>query len=90
MLLFFSFSKQKIYTVQNNNEAIGDFKKNGPNFNSNCYSIIYIQNKMFEEKGHTCNASESVFEGITFDYELNNGEKYFYIQEIEVYQVLFN
>ncbi len=45
---------------------------------------------MFEEKGNTCNISQSVFEGITSDYELNNGKQYFYIQEIEVYQVLFN
>ncbi len=45
---------------------------------------------MFEEKGYTCKSLLSLFEGITSDYELNNGEEYFYIQEIEVYQVLFN
>jgi hypothetical protein len=45
---------------------------------------------MFEEEGHTSLVSQSNYEGITLDYELNNGEQSFYIQEIEIYQVLFN
>ena len=45
---------------------------------------------MLVEKCYTCLISESYFEGMKIDYELNGGEKYFYIQEIEIYQVLFN
>ena len=86
----FSFSKQKIYTIKNNATAIADHKNYGPRFFGASYFVIHVPTKMFEERGNTCIASESVFEGITSDYELNNGEKFFYIQEIEVYQVLFN
>ena len=39
---------------------------------------------------HTCEMNQSYFTGITSDFEINNGEKYFIIQEIEVYQILYN
>ena len=45
---------------------------------------------MLVDKSYTCLISESYFEGMKIDYELNSGKKYFYIQEIEIYQVLFN
>ena len=44
---------------------------------------------MLDDKSNTCIASESYFEGFTNDYELNNGSKYFIIEEIEVFQVIF-
>ena len=40
------------------------------------------------EGANTCESSDSVYEGISKDYELNNGEKYFKLQEIEVYQIV--
>lgn len=86
----FSFSKQKIYTIKNNEIAIFDFKNYGPCFYGFPTFIIYVEKKMFEEEGHTSLASQSNYEGITLDYELNNGDEHFYIQEIEIYQVLFN
>ena len=45
---------------------------------------------MFDDNSNTCKKSESHFEGINIDYEINNGEFNFNIQEIEVYQVLYN
>ena len=42
---------------------------------------------MFEQ-ANTCESSDSHYEGITMDYELNNGEKNFKLQEIEVYQII--
>ena len=45
---------------------------------------------MMEDNANTCTISDSFFEGITNDYELNNGEQYFKIQEMEVYHTLFN
>ena len=45
---------------------------------------------MFDDQSHTCKRNESYFTGITSDFEINNGEKYFNIQEIEVYQILYN
>ena len=45
---------------------------------------------MLKEKSNTCSISQSYYEGITKDNELSNGDYYFNIQEIEIYQVLFN
>ena len=83
----FSLSKKKIYHSKKSQNAIFDDKSYGPYFSNH---MIHIENKMLENRSETCLASESYFEGITSDYEINNGEKYFYIQEIEIYQVLFN
>ena len=40
-------------------------------------------------EGNTCTASQSYYEGFTKDYELNNGEQFFKIEEIEIYQIVF-
>ena len=82
----FSFLKKKIYNSKKGENTVYDYKSNGPSFSCG----IYIYNKMLEDGGHTCSISISCFEGVTKDYEINNGDEYFYIQEIEVYQILFN
>jgi hypothetical protein len=83
----FSLSKKKIYNSKKCQNAIFDDKSYGPYFSNH---MIHIESKMLENRSETCQASDSYFEGIKSDYEINNGEKYFYIQEIEIYQVLFN
>jgi len=45
---------------------------------------------MLDDKGNTCAAFNCVYDGITSDYEINNGEQYFKVNEIEVFQILFN
>ncbi len=52
--------------------------------------MIHIPSKMFDGQSYICKMSQSYFNGITSDFEINNGEKYFNIQEIEVYQILYN
>ena len=41
---------------------------------------------------HCCKTSikDSTFEGLNSDYEVANGETNFYLQEIEVYKILFD
>ena len=86
----FSFSTKKIYNAKNNNEVIYDYSSYGPCFYSTPYLAICIESNMLEDKSYTCEINHNYFDGITIDYELNNGEKYFYVQEIEVYQILYN
>lgn len=45
---------------------------------------------MFDDSSYTNTISQSNFKGITMDYEINNGEKYFHVQEMEVYQILYD
>ena len=86
----FSCYNKKIYNIKKEQNAIMDFQSNGPCFYSNGDYIIYIPNKMFDDLSYTCSISSSYYEGMTMDYEINNGDKYFNIQEIEVYQILYN
>ena len=46
---------------------------------------------MFEEGGYTKENSScgKRFDGFSKDYKINNGDGKFYIQEIEVYQILY-
>ena len=46
---------------------------------------------MFADGGYIEDKSECylAFKGFLKNYEINSGEKKFYIQEIEVYQILF-
>lgn len=86
----FSFSKKKIYKVKAGKYAISDYTNNGPCFYGSSYYNINVPNKMMNNYSNTCPLSDSYYEGITKDYELNNGEFKFEVQEIEVYQILYN
>ena len=79
----FSVDRQKVYTVQKNEEAIGCYKLNGPDF---CGWQIVVHDNFLSNK--QCYTGEK---GVNFnteeDYELNGGEKYFGIDELEVFHV---
>ena len=84
---FFSCNLKKIYNVKRNKTAIYDEKNCGPIFGANT-TIINVYHKMFDCNCCTCSISDSCFEGLNSDYEINNGKSNFYLQEIEVFQVL--
>ena len=86
----FSVTKKKIYNVIKGKTAISDYNKKGPCFSSNGWYLININEKMFEANSNTCSASQSHYEGIAKDYEINNGECYFIVQEIEVFHISLN
>ena len=85
----FSLFTRKIYNIKRD---ICDYKNYGPCFEGDNEStwIIHIPSKMFVDQSYTCKMNQCYFNGITSDFEINNGEKYFNIQEIEVYQILYN
>ena len=79
----FSIDKQKVYNVIRNEEAIGCYKLNGPDF---CGWQIVIQDNFLTNKQCYTGEKETNFR-TDEDYELNGGEKYFGVQELEVFQV---
>jgi len=79
----FSIDKQKIYQVNKNEDAIGCYKLNGPDF---CGWQIVIQDNFLSNKQCYTGEKEMNFK-TEEDYELNGGEKYFGVQELEVFQV---
>ena len=81
---FISFDKKKIYPSKSNINSVA--------FDNSCF----IQTKPFTLLGnilsekYNCadkNKMNQYFEGFTEDYELNDGERDFYVKEFEVYQL---
>ena len=87
----FSFDKQKIYNIKKGKEAIYDKSDHGPffgNYNDG-YCIFTAQNQNLLKC--TCQIyANSPFDGFTSNYELNQGKSEFFIQELEVFEVLFS
>ena len=81
---FISFDKNKIYPVKSNQNSVS--------FDNCCF----IQTKPFvlignilTDKYSCCDKSKmnEYFEGFTEDFELNDGERDFYVKEFEVYKL---
>ena len=79
----FSIDINKVYDVIKNEEAIGCYKLNGPDF---CGWQIVIHDNFLNNKQCYTGEKEMNF-NTEEDYELNGGEKYFGILELEVFQV---
>ena len=86
----FSFLTKKIYNSKYNEKVICDHSNFGPYFNASYLGTILIESNMLENQSYTCDIKNSYFNGMSIDYELNNGVQCFFAQEIEVYQILYN
>ena len=78
----FSVDKNKIYEVIKNEMAIGCYPKFGPVF-FGCQIRIY--DNFFNKNSTTCHKKLNF--KTNEDYELNNGEQFFTVKDIEVYSV---
>ena len=84
----FSLNKMKIYeNLNKDNNVIRHYKDNGPffvggfvifdgNFNDNNSNYVYDKSSSF-----------NFFSDNEKEYEINNGEKYFHIKELEVFEI---
>ena len=83
----FSVNYQKIYENERKNEfAIWCNRNYGPTFKNNFFQIF--DNAL--QKGGYCSASHnSHFGGQNSDYEITGGESKFKINEIEVFEIIF-
>jgi hypothetical protein len=78
----FSVDKNKIYDVIKNEMAIGCYPKFGPVF-FGCQIRIY--DSFFNKNSTTCHKKLNF--KTNEDYELNNGEQFFTVKDIEVYTI---
>ena len=78
----FSIDKNKIYEVIKNDMAIGCYPKFGPVF-FGCQIRVY--DNFFNKNSTTCHKKLNF--KTNEDYELNNGEQFFTVKDIEVYKV---
>ena len=78
----FSLDKKKVYSILSDKYAIYCYENNGPCF---AKESLYIPNNFFTEYGKTGKAGGPYqFEK---DYEINNGEMKFIVEELEIFHV---
>ena len=85
----FSLDKLKIYeNMRKETYAIDHCKGWGPIFRGDAFAVC--DKKFFSFDNHIVGTkSQSNFGDMDQDYELNNGEKYFSIKELEVFRILY-
>ena len=82
----FSIDHMKIYNHVQGKDAIFHSNNYGPTFDY----CIYLEKDFSNNQNYTCDKSSAneCFSGFNRDYELNDGEEYFSLTEIEVFQVV--
>jgi len=83
----FSLTKNKIYNVINNKNAIICDPGKGPTFGA---PLFYIYDNFWLKGGLCFKKDECNYSGQDYDFEITNGDKEFKVEEIEVYRVSFN
>ena len=86
----YSLNLKKIYNVKEGAYCFNDTTNNFINLYNQ--PIAIENNCLNSNNSYTCTKSKAdvSFYGFEKDYELNNGEQYFTVQEIETFQILFN
>ncbi len=87
MHLFFHIQMKKYMIIRKKKDAIYCNSNYGHCFASNTFFIINIYGSIFKKQGNSYPASDSYYQGIISNYELNYGEYFFYNEEIEDFQI---
>ena len=82
----FSLDKNKIYNIKKGSNAIYCYETHGPSFTGTSSFNINIYKNIFKTQQNTSTAKDNCYE-INNDFELNNGNEYFYVKNLEIYQV---
>lgn len=79
----FSINEKKIYDLKEYCSAIGCDKGSGPRF---CW-MIEIENQFMIKGGKVYRNEVSHYSGQNRDYELNDGEEFFNVYELEIFKI---
>ena len=87
----FNFQKKKIYNIEKGENAIYCSKNTSIDFvnakgERNSYSTIWVGDNCLDSQCLTC-PQYSSYQGFSIDFELNNGIQFFYILEMEIYEI---
>ena len=85
----FSVKNRKIYNIKKVEKSTcckNDVTINFFNGTSS-YPTLCIPDHFFETQSNTCEKNDTSYKDFTTDYELNNGNQYFFVSEMEIYQV---
>ena len=83
----FNLQNKKIHPIKkgdNTSYCSHDYRIMDLNNGKGGYSIIYIGGNL---SGNKAQISDTSYQNFSIDYELNNGEQYFNVSEMEVYEI---
>lgn len=81
----FSINKQKIYNPKFEKFHLFCSDNDGP-----CFYSFSIENTCLEKGGSCDEINKCNYENFEKDYEINDGNKYFKIKELEIYKIIFD
>jgi len=84
----FSVDRMKTYEVEKGTIATCSFRDYGPVFAGFEHNNIYLFDDFFTDPGNVAEKGDRF--RTTENYEINLGEEKFFVEEMEIYQVLFN
>ena len=87
----FQINKKKIYNAIEKDQ-VGCFDNVGPSFGDHYVAIYLFDNVSIlsnKKNSHHTNKDISSFEGLN-NFEINNGEQFFNLKELEVFQIIFD
>ena len=85
----FDLCKAKIYKIKKGCDAIYCHKNNISNFAGKSWFFIHIDSNCLNSDSNSCQINDSNYEGMEKDYEINDGNAFFKINELEVYKIKF-
>ena len=85
----FKLQNKKIYNIKKGENSIYCNKGNLINFHNakGGYSTLYVINNCLSKRSNTCCKNDSSYQNFTIDYELNNGNQFFIVSEMEIYEI---
>ena len=83
----FSVDRMKTYEVEKGSIATCSFRDYGPVFAGFEHNNIYLFGDFFTDPGNVAEKGDRF--RTTENYEINNGEEKFFVEEMEIYQVLY-
>ena len=83
----FSLDRKKVYEVEKGAKAICCYKNYGPVFYGYEYCNIYLIGNLLNVEGNVAKKGDRF--NTKEDFEINDGVETFYVEEMEVYQVIF-
>ena len=85
----FNLQNKKIYNIKKGENSIYCSKSNLINFHNakGGYSTLYVINNCLSKRSNTCCKNDSSYQNFTIDYELNNGNQFFNVSEMEIYEI---
>jgi hypothetical protein len=85
----FNVRNRKIYNIKKGENSTCCTNETSIYFfnGTSSYPTLCVPNNFFTTQSNTCEKADTSFKDFSTDYELNNGNQYFFVAEMEIYEI---